>query len=97
MSKEESRGFGTDYNNDPMPPIYHDLNRIHEVANWPQAMLEERMAEYTKFLQRPDIMPRAQQASLKLLGLMAFEHSYRFSQLDFAAMKELDESCTGTR
>lgn len=62
---------------DSFPNLYHDQQRVHEIVTWPRNMLENRMAEYTRFLQREDLMPRAAQAATNILGAMCLELSWR--------------------
>lgn len=75
MSGHES-GFTTE-GYESFPSLYHDSERIHDITNWTPKMLNDRVTEYTEFLQRDELMPRARQTATRLLGQMAYELTCR--------------------
>lgn len=79
---EDEGGF-TSEGYAPMPPLYHDQERIHDVVAWPAAMLTSRIVEYTEFMQQdPAPMPRAQAIASRLLQHMLKEEEWRITEDD---------------
>lgn len=94
---EQNSGFVSEGYADSMPPLYHDSERIHEVAAWSTEMLEARVREYTDFLTRdaPKPMPRAQETAERLLDHMMFELVQREDFDTTISLKDRDELCEG--
>lgn len=59
------------------PNIYQDYEQAHEFSLWPTEALQERLQEYSAFLQRKDLMPRARDYSERLIGHLVFELLWR--------------------
>lgn len=66
---------------EPMPALYHDQERIHNVVNWTGSMLTQRIIEYTEFINRDPVpMPRALKTARRLLQHMVFEEGQRVEE-----------------
>lgn len=59
------------------PSLYADGLQVSEFSAWSRTTLEERVTEYDHFLQRPDIMPRAQSEASRIMGHLVFELTWR--------------------
>lgn len=55
------------------PNLHEDFKDIATVTEWPQAKLDSKLAEYTEFLKRDDLMPRAVKTANWILDRMLFE------------------------
>jgi hypothetical protein len=79
---------------EPMPALYHDTKRLHHVAEWPQEMLDERLTEYGQFLQKENLMPRAEATANRTMNHLLFEAAFRDGIYDNDLRKVEDETCT---
>lgn len=59
------------------PSLYADGLQTGEFSEWKTPFLLDRYNEYTQFLQRPDLMPRAQTEAARILLHLTFELDYR--------------------
>ena len=58
------------------PPMYSDQTRIHEVAEWDDALISERLSTYDTFLNR-DLLPNHREQAARLMTHLLFEQKYR--------------------
>ena len=65
------------------PHLYADEQHIDSVATWPREALDKKISEYQEFIQREDLMPRAQETARRLLTHMGFEVCYRDGLLEY--------------
>lgn len=78
-----SKGF------DAWPPIHQDEQRIHEVVEWSDEMLYDRILWYTSFLvNEKSLQERGKKAAEYILGRMKFDRDcrvgkYAINHLDF--------------
>lgn len=72
----EDSGFTTE-GHESFPNIHSDYEQVHEFSLWPQEALEERFTEYSSFLERKDLMPRAREYAGRVAAHLVFELMYR--------------------
>lgn len=73
---QENDGFTTGAR-EKFPNLHADYQQVGEFASWPQNALERLYAEYTDFVKRDDLMPRAANSADTILAHLAFELAYR--------------------
>lgn len=61
------------------PNIYEDNKRVSEFSGLEQPVLERKLGEYTLFLQRNDLMPRARATGERILNHLIFEQTWRLN------------------
>lgn len=72
----ETSGF-TSSGYESFPSLHVDNKLVAEFSSWPIENLEHRVNEYTAFLQRPDLMPRAREQAERVREHILFELAYR--------------------
>lgn len=82
MSELETSAFtGTGF--DTFPSIYSDNQIISECSNWEDERIERVVQEYTTFLERDDLQPRARAGAERILDHLGFEMDYRMGAYDY--------------
>ena len=71
MSEFAGKGF------ESFPHLYADTKKIAVFAEMEKEILERLSSEYTEFLSRENIMPRAREAANRILDHVMFELAYR--------------------
>jgi len=71
MSDFNGEGFAS------FPNTYEDNKAAGIFSDWPQDVLEARVTEYGAFLQRTDLMPRAQATANRVMEHLLFELAWR--------------------
>jgi hypothetical protein len=61
---------------EPFPPLFIDVNRIHDIAEWDQELLEEKASLYGRFI-CSGLMPRAKKQTEYILDNILFELAWR--------------------
>ena len=96
MSEEEVTSGFTGDGFEGMPNFYGDNKLTAEISGWTDAALIYKYNEYLEWVNRDDIMPRAQGLARRIMAHLTFEYVYR-SELDPAETNELrkmeDEFC----
>lgn len=72
----EQSGF-TPQGFESMPSIYSDSRDIGNVSELANEVLDAKTMEYGRFLQSPDIMPRAKQSAERIINHLLFELAWR--------------------
>jgi glycine betaine/choline ABC-type transport system substrate-binding protein len=73
MSEFSSEGFTS------FPNTYEDNKHVANISDLEQPVLEWKLGEYTAFLQRDDLMPRAREVGGRVLNHLIFEQTWRFT------------------
>lgn len=67
----------------PFPNTHSDNQRISELADpalWTDEMIENKLAEYYQFMDRPDIMRRARSIGERIIRHLSFEMDCRYDE-----------------
>ena len=72
----------------PFPPLFTDAQRVREIAEWPQEILEEKAMLYGQFLCE-DLMPRAKEQADYIMENVLFELAYRDGVYDEVLCAEM--------
>lgn len=67
---------------DVFPNLYGDAMQIHDLVEWPKEAIEDRIRDYSDFLERKDLMPRARNEAGRLIGHYVFELMCREGAFD---------------
>lgn len=95
MSKHESEGgFATEGYNE-YPNLYLDGQRIHNIVEWSDQYLEERMNYYARFLGNSAILPGHRVQAERLHTHMLEELCWRDTGVSEPSLKDYDELCEG--
>jgi hypothetical protein len=92
MPKGEQSDFASK-GHESFPPTHMDNLDVHNFSDekkWPTQKLIGRLSMYSKFLERPDIMPRARKVASRIIEHVLFELPYRGLYLDFDFENEDD-------
>jgi len=73
-----------------MPNIYADNQQTHLFSAWDRGRLERRVTEYGRFLQQPNLMPRAQTGADRVWNHLMFELAWRDGVYSNEEIKEKD-------
>ena len=61
----------------PYPNTYHDSQNLGAISELPREVLERRVDEYGKFMQRTDVMPRGRALGERILNHLLFEMAWQ--------------------
>lgn len=87
MSEFSSDGF------DSFPNLYADREEVKEVAEWSKEKIAFKLGQYSTFLSRSDLMPRATATATTITDLIRFEIGYSeglYSNLDELLQEKQD-------
>ena len=62
---------------DAFPSLYADNKLVGEFSAWDRDVLDQRIRDYERFLQKDDLMPRARSEAERIVGHLVFEVMYR--------------------
>ena len=75
MSNNEATFSGEGF--DDIPNTHVDLQRMRSVSEMSDEYIDRIIAQYNEYMMSPDIMPRAEENSERILAYAVFEKAYR--------------------
>ena len=89
----------TSQNRESFPPTYEDNKDVRNFSDekkWPTPKLIGRLAMYSWFVERLDIMPRARRTANRILEHLLFELPYRGIVLTIPDESDVDTQAIDT-
>lgn len=94
MSEHEDSGFATEGFKE-YPNLYLDAQRLHNVVDWSDEHLVEKIKQYGEFLGDPTILPGHRVQAQRMIDHMGEELCWRDTGTMEVSLKDYDELCEG--